>query len=407
MTAKPLSPQTAAAIKEKLDAACIDRNTGIPGAVFVSVDRDGETFAYAGGTRGLASKEPMTLDSVFSLFSCTKLITTIACMQLVEKGVLSLDDADQVERLAPELKDVKVLKDGVLVPKTGRITLRHLLTHTAGFSYSFFREELRDLHPGGYNEFSGHISMVDQPLIAQPGEKWEYGISMDWAGILVERATGQKLGDYMQQHIFEPLGITEMSFLPTESMKKNLAYMNQRAPDGTLHVTDHLLNRSLSVKPEEDLFHSGGGGLFGKPQDYCKIISVLLNDGVSSQTGNRILQKSTVDEMFRNQIPQFPDFGRQGITAAKKHLTNDLPDLSPNPGKPQGWGLSFMLAGSSPTGRSETTASWGGLANLFWWADRENGVGGMIATQILPFADMKVIGLLIQLEALVYADKKA
>lgn len=134
---------------------------------------------------------------------------------------------------------------------------------------------------------------------------------------------------------------------------------------------------------------------------------MLLNDGVSSQTGNRILQKSTVDEMFRNQIPQFPDFGRQGITAAKKHLTNDLPDLSPNPGKPQGWGLSFMLAGSSPTGRSETTASWGGLANLFWWADRENGVGGMIATQILPFADMKVIGLLIQLEALVYADKKA
>lgn len=134
MTAKPLSPQTAAAIKEKLDAACIDRNTGIPGAVFVSVDRDGETFAYAGGTRGLASKEPMTLDSVFSLFSCTKLITTIACMQLVEKGVLSLDDADQVERLAPELKDVKVLKDGVLVPKTGRITLRHLLTHTGASS---------------------------------------------------------------------------------------------------------------------------------------------------------------------------------------------------------------------------------------------------------------------------------
>lgn len=92
---------------------------------------------------------------------------------------------------------------------------------------------------------------------------------MDWVGILVERATGQKLGDYMQQHIFEPLGITEMSFLPTESMKKNLAYMNQRAPDGTLHVTDHPLNRSLTVKPGEDLFHSGGGGLFGKPQDYC------------------------------------------------------------------------------------------------------------------------------------------
>lgn len=107
--------------------------------------------------------------------------------------------------------------------------------------------------------------------------------------------------------------------------------------------------------------------------------------------------------MFANQIPQFPDYGRQGVPAAKPDLTNPLPDLYPVPGNPpQGWGLTFMLAGGEGTGRSKGTGHWAGLANLWWWADREKGVGGIVATQILPFADAKVLGLWVGVESEVY-----
>jgi CubicO group peptidase (beta-lactamase class C family) len=128
----PLPASVVSTLKSKIDTLCnIPNKPGIPGAVFVAVDKNGERFAHASGKRGVASNEPMTLDSVFSILSCTKLVTGIACMQLVEQKVLRLDDADQVERLVPELKDVKVLQeDGQLVEKTNRITLRMLLSHT-------------------------------------------------------------------------------------------------------------------------------------------------------------------------------------------------------------------------------------------------------------------------------------
>lgn len=118
------------------------------------------------------------------------------------------------------------------------------------------------------------------------------------------------------------------------------------------------------------------------------------------------MSKSTVDEMFTNQIPQLPQFGRNGIADAKPDLTNPLADLYPEDGSPpQGWGLTFMLNGG-PTGRSKATGWWAGLANLFWWADRENGVGGIICSQILPFGDAKVLGLWFGIEGAVYGDLK-
>jgi CubicO group peptidase (beta-lactamase class C family) len=134
-----------------------------------------------------------------------------------------------------------------------------------------------------------------------------------------------------------------------------------------------------------------------------EILATLLNDGTSPTTGAQILQKSTVEEMFKNQIPKFPNFGRQGIPASKPWLTNPLPDLYPiPPEQPQGWGLTFMLT-SGPTGRSPGTATWAGLPNLWWWCDREKGVAGIICSQVLPFADAKVLGLWFDVETGIYA----
>ncbi|EXJ65514.1 beta-lactamase [Cladophialophora yegresii CBS 114405] len=401
-----LSSESVNNIKSALNAACDDTNKGLPGVVAVAIGKDGkELFAHAAGKRGFGSKEPMTLESIFWIASCTKMITGMACMQLVEQGTLSLDDADQVASLCPEIKNLSVLQaDGQLVPAKKGITLRMLLAHTAGFGYTFFNEGLRDhSKPVGYDEFSGHIKDLIQPLVHQPGEGWEYGVNIDWAGICVERATSMSLNDYFQRHIFQPLGLKNISMFPNAQMKAKLAYMNARTPDGQLHPRDHLLHRPLVVESEQDIatcVNSGGAGAFALPREYCQILATLLNDGTSPITGAQILKKETVDQMFQNQIPGFPNFGRQGIPPAKADLTNAIPDLYP--GKEQGWGLTFMLS-DGPTGRSSGTGHWAGLPNLYWWCDRAKGVAGMICSQVLPFADPQVLGLWVNLESGVYS----
>jgi CubicO group peptidase (beta-lactamase class C family) len=410
-----LNEQTLSRLRDIVDKSCEDQQNGIPGTSVVVIGKDGkELFAHSAGKRGLASQEPMSQDHIFWIASSTKMIVGLACMQLVEQGLLSLDDGAQIEKLCPELKDLQVLRpDGSFERKNKAITLRMLLTHTAGFGYTFFNERLRDWSfPAGVDEFSGRIEDMKTPLLFQPGEGWEYGVGIDWAGVALERVTGLKLNDYIQQKILKPIGITDMSMIPSPEMRSRLAYMHHRAPDGALRPRDHLLRAPLVVDPDnkaevDKIFNSGGAGMFAKPSDYCKVLAVLLNDGTCPRTGTKLLSKETVDEMFRNQIPAFPNFSRQAIPAAKPDLTNPVGELYPVSGNPpQGWGLTFMLSNGGATGRSKSTGHWAGLSNVWWWADREKGVAGMICTQILPFADMKVLGLWGAVEAEVYQGLK-
>ncbi|RFU81098.1 hypothetical protein TARUN_1107 [Trichoderma arundinaceum] len=405
----PFSAQTLSNVRDTVDKACVDPKTGIPGVTIVVVGKDGkELFAHSAGKRGLVSKDPMTLDTIFWIASCTKMLTGLACMQLVEQGTLKLDDGDHLESLLPELKEVKVLREnGTYEQKNKKITLRMLLSHTSGFGYTFFNERLRDwAFPAGANEFSGRIEdIISLPLLFQPGEGWEYGTGIDWAGLAVERATGLTLNTYLQKNILQPLGIQDMSMFPNKDMRNRLAYMHTRDPDGTIRPRDHLLRIPLVVDPDDEsetrlVFNSGGAGMFARPQEYCKVLAVLLNDGTCPRTGTQLLRKETVNEMFRNQIPQFPNYSRQRIPASKADLTNAIGELYPVSGSPpQGWGLTFMKTNGGGTGRSTEAVHWAGLANLWWWCDRENGVAGIVCTQILPFADSQVLGLWADVEA--------
>ncbi|EXJ62617.1 beta-lactamase [Cladophialophora yegresii CBS 114405] len=397
-------------LKSQIDALTSDP-TGAPGVVFAAVNKAGDIiFEHASGKVGAGKAEDMTTDHIFWIASCTKMITGIAAMQLVEQGKLSLDDVDVVEKLAPELKAVQVWDPAAqkLVPKKKGITLRMLLSHTAGFGYGFFDDRLNDwAGPLGLDEFSGsYHDYLSQPLVNQPGEVWEYGINIDWAGILIERASGLKLNDYFQQHIFAPLHITHINMFPTDEMKKKLAYMNARSPvDGSLSLNHngHLNRRPLYASTKEEIegtFHAGGAGCFARPNQYCQVIAALLNDGVHAPSGNRILKKETVDEMFTNQIPEMPNFGRQAIVPPKPEYSNALAELYPEPHDiPQGWGLTFFLHLRDSAVHSEGTGWWAGLPNLFWWADRKRGLGGIIASQIIPFGDPKILGLWAQIEA--------
>ncbi|KAL4938051.1 hypothetical protein BDV06DRAFT_201773 [Aspergillus oleicola] len=407
----PLEATVSSRLSEIVDKACQDPATGIPGATVVVVGKDGEElFAHSAGKRGVGSDEPMTLENIFWIASCTKMLVGVACMQLVEKGILKLDDGEQLEALCPELQTLKVLRpDGSLEEKKNTITLRMLLTHTAGFGYTFFNDRLRQWsYPAGVDEFSGRIEDVTLPLLFQPGEGWEYGVGIDWAGIALERATGLTLNSYLQRHLFEPLGIKDMSMIPSHDLRQRLAYMNFRSTDGILRPRDHLLRLPLVVDPDNEaevarVFNSGGAGMYAKPQDYCKVLAVLLNDGTCPNTGAKLLLKETVDEMFTNQIPHFHNYSRQSIHASKPDLTNAIPELYPVEGDPpQGWGLTFMLSNGGPTGRSTSTGHWAGLANLWWWADREKGVAGIVCTQILPFVDLPVLALWGDVEAEIY-----
>lgn len=283
----------------------------------------------------------------------------------------------------------------------------------AGFGYSFFDKRLNDFYGAvGINEFSGlKHDYLSQPLVNQPGEAWEYGINIDWAGICVERASRMTLNDYFQKNIFEPIGITHINMFPTTDMKAKLAYMHSRdlrTGELKLAIDGHLNHAPLvaTTQAEKDaVFQQGGAGCFARPKQYAQIISVLLNDGVHAPTNTRLLKKETVDAMFTNQIPEFPGFARQGIVPPKPEYSNALPELYPEAHDiPQGWGLTFFLHLRDSVVHSKGTGWWAGLPNLFWWADRNRGVGGMIATQILPFADPKVLGLWATMEATINAN---
>ncbi|KAH8712597.1 Acyltransferase LovD [Beauveria bassiana] len=391
----PFSDATVQSLKKILGNAVNLENGGVPGISAVVFDKAGnELLVHSAGTVGASSTEPLTPEHVFWIASCTKIVTALSVMQLVERGSLSLDDSEQLETLCPELKDVQVLRDdGTLEPKRKSITMRMLLTHTSGFGYSFFSEKLRNYHyPAGIDEFSGRVEDV----------------GVDWAGIALERFTGVSLDEYIQTHICKPLGLDSVKFVLTPEMKAKVVHMHYRDPSGVVHPRDHLYRQALVVETKEEqakLFNSGGAGLFAKPQEYCRILAALLNDGTCPTTGVQLVSTGTVADMFTNQIPQFPQFGQQGIVASKPELTNSLPALYPTAADDdatQGWGLSLMLNGGA-TGRSPATGWWAGIANLFWWVDRERGVGGMVCAQVLPFGDAKVMETWFALETAVYA----
>ncbi|KAK1965647.1 hypothetical protein LY78DRAFT_693297 [Colletotrichum sublineola] len=359
------STQTIDELKAIVENAVATGSKGVPATTVVVVDRTGaEQFAYSAGKKGISSKEAMTLDNVFWIASCTKMIVGIACMQLVEKGLLKLDDSHQLEKLCPELADIKVLDaEGKLVDKVRGITLRMLLTHTAGFGYTFFNTRLRDWSlPAGVDEFSGSIRDMVQPLLFQPGEGWEYGIGIDWAGIALERVTNTSLNEYIQTNICQPLGLQNVNMFPTPQMKAQLAYMHQKRPDGKVVTRDHILHRPLIVQSEEEIrgcFNSGGAGMFAKPQEYTRILSVLLNDGTCPITKAQILKKETVDEMFTNQISKFPNFATQGLQDAKPDLSNYLPGLYPVPENiPQDWQNTVGSCSNCTKTRKQCTFNW-------------------------------------------------
>jgi methyl acetate hydrolase len=213
------------------------------------------------------------------------------------------------------------------------------------------------------------------PLLFDPDDKWEYGSNIDWCGQIVESIRGKRLGEVMKERIFGPLGMEDIAFSLTPSMRERLAVIHQREPDGSLKPLPDL---QLPPNPELDM---GGHGLYSSIGEYMKFIRMWLNDGAGPH--GRVLKKETVEAAVRN-----------GLQSHQKvvMLPGVIPTLSNDaeffPGLKKSWAYTFMVNDEdAPTGRPAGAIGWAGLANTFYWIDRKNRFGGYWATQILPFGD--------------------
>ena len=364
----------------------------IPGVSALAVTRDGARYSASYGNR--AGGAPWTENTVAWLGSMTKMIVAIGALQLVELGRLDLD-AD-LGTVLPALAEPKVLEgfddDGhpLVRPANSAITLRRLLSHTAGNGYHFWNANVLR-----YQEVEGLPGIIEcreatltTPLLFDPGAAWEYGMNIDWVGKTSEAVSGQDLEQYLRGALLDPLGMSATSFRLTPVLRDELAAMNFRTPDGLAQI-----EFEMTQEPE---FLMAGGAMYGSPADYLTLLRMILGGG--EVDGVRILREDTLTEALSNQIG---DLTIGKITTVDPGSSNDIEFL---PGTTKKWSLLGMVnVEETPGGRSAGSLFWAGLPNAYYWVDRDKGNAGVLFTQILPFGDHAVLDLFDRFENAVRA----
>ncbi len=367
-----LSPERLNVIDQVL-TGYLDRNE-IPGAV-VLIARKGEIgYLKSFGLRDIENNQVMTNDAIFRIASMTKAITTVGFMILYERGLFKLDDP--ISNYIPEFKYMKALSGDSVKQE---ITIRHLLNHTSGLSYAFSNpQEAYDLYTqnriyNGLGKTEGTIGenvkrLAALPLMFQPGEKFQYGLSTDVLGYLIEIIAGLPLDEFFNRNIFKPLEMSDTYFsLPTEK-ESRLAVMYNYS-DNELQRTvgegqsGFLKYSDYSTYASNRKYFSGGGGLQSTASDYYNFLTMILNHGKFKN--RQIISRKTVELMTSNQ-------------------TGDLFSFE----KGAGFGFGFAISnGPSETGMIESagTYSWSGIFTSHYWVDPEENLIGIILTQTQPF----------------------
>jgi len=371
----------------------------IPGVVAMAATAKEVTYQGAFGKRDLSKDDAITADSVFWIASMTKAVTVAGAIQLVEQGKLSLEAP--IGNVLPDLAAPQVLEgfdsqgEPKLRPAKNPITLRHLMTHTAGFCYNLWNGDMVQ-----YLEKTGLPAIttcqndaLKTPLASDPGTRWEYGINIDFVGKAVEAASGKRLDAYLRDHLLTPLGMTDTGFKIGDAQRQRLVGMHARGPDGSLAPIPFELEQD----PE---FHMGGGGLYSTAGDYIRFTQMILNKGRGN--GNQVLKAETVATMGQNHMG---DLNVTKMISALPDFTNDI-DLYPDMAKK--WGLSFLInTAKTPEGRSPGSLAWAGLANTYYWIDPARDVTGVILMQVLPFGDNRCLEAFAGFESGVYAGLDA
>ncbi len=362
----------------------------LPGAVGLIVDRDGIRHAEALGLADVSTGAPMQLDSLCQIASMTKALVSAGAMQLVEQGRLDLD-AD-VGALLPELANPQVLTgfdaagQPQLRPAARAITLRHLLTHTAGLGYFFIHPEVLQYFGAVGMPKPGSRASVTMPLMFDPGERWEYSVATDWVGLAIEAATGERLNDYLTANLFAPLGMTSTAF--RERLPADAARVHVRSGDGVLSKVEVYLGGGE--------FDGGGGGITATAPDYAQFVRMVLNAG--ELDGKRVLSAASIAEMSRDQVHPLRA-GRMGTAMPQLAQPYDT-----FPDQHTGWGLGFLInPEQGPHGRSPGSLAWAGIFNSYYWIDPAAGLGGVFVSQLQPFGDPGALACFGALETMTYS----
>ena len=400
---EPAAPgaKTFASIDAMLRAAT--RATEVPGIVALAATDSGIVYEGVFGMRRLHDGPAMTRDTVFRIASMVKLITSVAALQLVEQGKVSLDAP--VPDIDPAIGSPQVL-DGFdakgvpqLRPAKQPITLHHLLTHTSGFAYPLWDAKVVQYADAIKRLPAARRKLLPRkPLMFDPGEHWQYGNSIHWVGRIVEEISGEPLDGYFRTHILDPLGMNDTAFVISPEQYKREATNHRRGPDGAL--TAEPLEPLPKRQPSAPHSFSGGGGIYSTAPDYLTLIRALLRGGELG--GVRILRPETVALMGQNQIG---DINVGVLKTTVPGLSNDVDFF---PGIPLKWGFGHMINMQAVAGgRSAGSLTWAGLLNTYYWIDPSRRIAAVFMTQVLPFADHAALRLYRQFERGIYGVVRA
>ena len=392
---KGLAALDSLSINEALRKPIIEKRLNM--TIGVLGNSKGLTFQAAHGHTTLNKDFPAQVDSIVAIASMTKLVTTVAALQLYQEGKLDIDKS--VDVYAQNLSSLKILtgftdnNEPILIAPKRRPTIRELMSHTSGFVYSMWNSNAMTAEEEGLTGdlLSGKEMIINAPLAFEPGERWEYGIGTDWLGVIVENVSGMTLAEYFEENIFTPLQMEDTFYeIPEDKIERvaNLLFRD----DG------NILFKFLSLFSESDLIeipflsspkpsakyssehYSGGGNLYSTLADYSKFLQCLLNKGMHGT--KQILSSTMVDMIFTSEINS-PNIG-----VAKSQAPLFTNDIDMSFGSEASFGLGLLLHPSGTEfGRGEDSGSWGGLFNTYFWIDRQADVFGIFATQVAPFFD--------------------
>jgi methyl acetate hydrolase len=365
----------------------------VPGVVALVATEEGIAYEGAFGVRRLPAAAAMTGDTIFRVASMIKPITSVAALQLVEQGKLSLDAP--VPDIDPALGSAQVLDgfDAAGAPRLraakGPILLRQLLTHTSGFVYRLWdAKAVKYLQAFERLPAKARESAPRTPLMFDPGERWQYGTGIDWVGRLVEATSGEPLDIYFRRHILDPLGMHDTAFVISEAQRAREASVHRRQEDGALNPQPAEPQRT----PKS---FSGGGGIYATAPDYLTFLRMLLRGG--ELDGMRILRADTVAAMGENQIGSVEAGILKTTTPALSRDIDFFPGISLK------WGFGHMINMQAVrNGRSARSLTWGGLFNTYYWIDPAKRLAAVFMTQVLPFGDERALHVYRAFEAAVY-----
>ncbi|KAJ7733322.1 beta-lactamase [Mycena metata] len=402
------SPSLSATHKEALDRILADAVASkITPALFLAVTTaDGPIYMHQTGTKVIGDPTSGTIDedTVFWLCSQTKLITSIAALQLVDQGKIALETP--IESIIPELKNPVVLGiDGQTTPAKNKITLGHLLNHSSGLHYygdpalsnpngmsvpySYRYKEDEDAVSTFFKFLKGSHPGV--PLKFEPGTDFAYGFSTDCAGFIVERLSGKTLEQYFQDHIFAPLGITSASFYLTPKLEDRLLPLSKANASGALEPWKGP--PLIEQDPARVRVHLGGVGGYASQKDYLTLLRHLLQIKAGSATAP-ILSRASVDSMFAQTLT--PAGGASLLTMIDPYLG------LPSGGAQHGYGLSVMAVDVENRRRAGSGA-WGGWANTSYFLDPATGIAVVFGTQLIPTGDKTHKRVFKDIETEIYA----